>query len=1047
MHASTAKTIVIKDSSTNAVVETIMVDGAQVSIVGGTVTINVTDASLVVGNGYYVEVEAGAFVDTAGNESAAIGSNVWNVSVNEMSTVIEVSGNNRVNAAENDTDVSVTVTVSASVQILQDLVVGDFTVSAVQDSNNTQVTLSNANYNSANGTWTATITSGTLMDNETYTITANVAGTEGNARGLSAPAVTQAVSVDTTAPTLGSVAVATENVVNISEVAQGFNISGTAIGLEAGDELNVELNNETYTAITEADGSWSVTVNSLDAANLNDGGTYTVSVNAIDAHGNAATQVSQTITVDRSAPINTIFVDQAITAVPTITGQTSESSVEVRVDTDNDGNYDNGTYTVSVSDGRWSLDLAQVNAQGQSSPLSYEDISTSVLGLQVTATDEAGNSTVQTQSLAKEETSFSISDSRVIEGETGTKTMTFIVTREGDLSSEGSVQYAIDTDLSLAKSGGDADGVDDDYAGATSGTVSFAEGESFKEITLTVNGDYFKEVNQKVVMELSDSNGGVISKAIAVGEITEVDTSAMSGAFSLKDINSDLVSNAIRVRRSFDDAEMDIGFDQYGNLDTQTLLEFVNNNDSGAAVQGAVGYVTTWYDQSDRQAHLTQTSDSKQGVIVDDGALVTHSNGDATISFNQGLNGTESDDYMSMASASASSTSATNVEVYVTLEYNSTGGTLFNIGQGTTNTNRISAHAPHSSDRTYWDAGSAIDSRLSAPAVQVSNQAQQLVFTANYNYTSAGTDALNHVDAKQGLFVDGEVKAFGDSLVGNNLTLGSTWYLSTGSASATGQATMISEFMVYTNNSSTPATTPTEMIGSAVNNTFTYAGESGLTHIDGQTGYDTVHLSSGGVNLDATNVTLESIELIHMQNGETNQFVINDTQLNSNGAMMNVLMDAGDSVLYGATALGYNAASSELIKFGTEGNDTINMSVFNETAYGRGGDDVFVYHSWSDARADGVVSKDTIADFTLGADSGDHLDLSDLLSYAETDTLSNFIQVMGGEVEGGDVTINIDKDGSNDFSSPDQVIVLTGTGSSTIPVTLDFLDDHNLIVL
>ena len=132
---------------------------------------------------------------------------------------------------------------------------------------------------------------------------------------------------------------------------------------------------------------------------------------------------------------------------------------------------------------------------------------------------------------------------------------------------------------------------------------------------------------------------------------------------------------------------------------------------------------------------------------------------------------------------------------------------------------------------------------------------------------------------------------------------------------------------------------------------------------------------------------------------------------------------------------------------GTSLDDTIQMESSNEMVHGKGGNDIFVYSIDSDVRTDGDLSIDTIADFTVGTDSGDQLNLSELLSYTETDSLSNFIQVIGGNIEGGDVTINVDKDGSNNFSTPDQAIVLSGVGSNNEPITLDFLDDYNLIVL
>lgn len=92
-------------------------------------------------------------------------------------------------------------------------------------------------------------------------------------------------------------------------------------------------------------------------------------------------------------------------------------------------------------------------------------------------------------------------------------------------------------------------------------------------------------------------------------------------------------------------------------------------------------------------------------------------------------------------------------------------------------------------------------------------------------------------------------------------------------------------------------------------------------------------------------------------------------------------------------------------------------------------------------------SSDYIMDFTVG-DDGDQLDLSDLLiDYTSGDDLSEYIEVLGGDVDGGDVTLNIDKDGGgDDFGSPSLTITLADIGSSTDPVTLTLLENHNIII-
>lgn len=72
---------------------------------------------------------------------------------------------------------------------------------------------------------------------------------------------------------------------------------------------------------------------------------------------------------------------------------------------------------------------------------------------------------------------------------------------------------------------------------------------------------------------------------------------------------------AIRVRRSVDNAEQDIGF-TINVLDTASLLTFS---------LGSNAFVTTVYDQSGTGLHIVQTDTTKQPQIVSLGALILHS--------------------------------------------------------------------------------------------------------------------------------------------------------------------------------------------------------------------------------------------------------------------------------------------------------------------------------------------------------------------------------------------------------------------------------------
>jgi hypothetical protein len=85
-----------------------------------------------------------------------------------------------------------------------------------------------------------------------------------------------------------------------------------------------------------------------------------------------------------------------------------------------------------------------------------------------------------------------------------------------------------------------------------------------------------------------------------------------TAAFSLRKLSTNYNGNCIRVRRSSDNAEQDIGFSG-GLLDINTLLSFVG-------VENA--FVTTWYDQSGNNRNATQTTASRQCRVVMNGDVV-----------------------------------------------------------------------------------------------------------------------------------------------------------------------------------------------------------------------------------------------------------------------------------------------------------------------------------------------------------------------------------------------------------------------------------------
>ena len=97
-------------------------------------------------------------------------------------------------------------------------------------------------------------------------------------------------------------------------------------------------------------------------------------------------------------------------------------------------------------------------------------------------------------------------------------------------------------------------------------------------------------------------------------------------AYSVRKLRTAYSGSAIRVRRSSDNSELDIGFTS-GNLDTAALLGFVGNGG------GDNGFVTTWYDQSGSGNNLTQTTAANQPKIVNAGAVIITNNSRPTFKF------------------------------------------------------------------------------------------------------------------------------------------------------------------------------------------------------------------------------------------------------------------------------------------------------------------------------------------------------------------------------------------------------------------------------
>ncbi|HZV70817.1 MAG TPA: Calx-beta domain-containing protein [Saprospiraceae bacterium] len=113
-------------------------------------------------------------------------------------------------------------------------------------------------------------------------------------------------------------------------------------------------------------------------------------------------------------------------------------------------------------------------------------------------------------------TQFNIDNPSVVEGNAGTSNLVFTISRTNN-STACSVNYAI--------TGGTATTADLDYQVFAGGTASFTQGGALSQtVTVVVNGDLKVELDETVIMTLSNPVNGAIQNGTGTGTITNDDS-------------------------------------------------------------------------------------------------------------------------------------------------------------------------------------------------------------------------------------------------------------------------------------------------------------------------------------------------------------------------------------------------------------------------------------------------------------------------------------------------------------------------------------------
>ncbi|MBP2167601.1 hypothetical protein J2125_000793 [Erwinia toletana] len=180
------------------------------------------------------------------------------------------------------------------------------TTTNVEAGRTVTITLGGQTYSTlvqANGSWSVLVPSAALeaLTAGTTTISASVSNAAGNSASDSSALVVQP-------DTAGSIAlepISDDGYLGAGEVAAGLVISGTTTGVTAGSIVTVSFNGNNYTAIVNADGSWSATIPSPALSALPDG-VLTVSASVTDSNGDLISNSGQLNVLINSSPDATI---------------------------------------------------------------------------------------------------------------------------------------------------------------------------------------------------------------------------------------------------------------------------------------------------------------------------------------------------------------------------------------------------------------------------------------------------------------------------------------------------------------------------------------------------------------------------------------------------------------------------------------------------------------------------------------------------------------------------------------------------------------------
>ncbi|CAM3654096.1 Ig-like domain-containing protein [Rahnella victoriana] len=404
----TAPTLSINAVSTDDVInaqelqQNLMITGSSTGVpAGGLVTVEID------GHSYT------AAVDANGNWSVGVPANVVST-LTDGSYTVSASVKD---AAGNDGSITHDVTVDTVAPVLTiNTVAADDVINAIEkgealtvsgtsngaDGSVITLNLNGQNYAAtvSNGAWTLNVPASDVakLGEADYTLTASSTDAAGNTGSA-----THDVLVDSSLPSVSISPVATDNIVNATEINADQTISGKVTNAAAGDTVTLTLGGKTYTAEVQSDLSWSVSVPSADLKGFGDGD-LTISASVTNQHGNTGS-ADREINIDAGLPglrIDTVAGDDVINSIEIQQNQiVSGTSTDIAAGSSVTVTINGVDYQATVgANGAWSAAVPAADVANWPA---------GQLAISVTGSDTSGNSVTISNNVTVDLSSVAIS--------------------------------------------------------------------------------------------------------------------------------------------------------------------------------------------------------------------------------------------------------------------------------------------------------------------------------------------------------------------------------------------------------------------------------------------------------------------------------------------------------------------------------------------------------------------------------------------------------------------------------------------------------------